>query len=81
MPRTRPVRLRYHHSKNGVARYGALPMQLLSTNLAEGDTAIDILAHCGQYSILMTPLCGQTGHVVAFEPDPVHAKGSCVTSS
>jgi FkbM family methyltransferase len=70
MPGTRPVRLRYVHSRNSVVRYDALQVQLLSSHLAEGDTAIDIGAHCGQYSILMAAMCGRTGHVVAFEPDP-----------
>jgi FkbM family methyltransferase len=46
---------------------------LLSTNLRAGDTAIDVGAHCGQYAILMAALCGTTGRVVAFEPDP-HAR-------
>lgn len=70
LPGTRPVRLRHLHSKNGVARYDALQIQLLSTSLVAGDTAIDIGAHCGQYTILMAALCGQSGRVVAFEPDP-----------
>jgi len=70
LPGTRPVRLRYIHSSNGVVRYDALQVQLLSTSLAEGDTAIDIGAHWGVYSILMAARCGRTGHVAAFEPDP-----------
>lgn len=70
LPGTRPVRLRYLHSQNAVVRYDALQVQLLSTNLVEGDTAIDIGAHCGQYGILMAARCGRTGDVVAFEPDP-----------
>lgn len=70
LPGTRPVRLRYIHSQNGVTRYDALQVQLFTTSLVEGDTAIDIGAHCGQYSILMAAMCGQTGQVVAFEPDP-----------
>lgn len=74
MPETRPVRLRYAHSKNAVARYDALLMQLLASTLKEGDTAIDIGAHCGQYSILMAAMCGHTGRVVAFEPDPYARK-------
>jgi len=70
LPGTRPVRLSYIHSQNAVVRYDALQVQLLSTQLAEGDTAIDIGAHCGQYSILMAAMCGRSGHVAAFEPDP-----------
>jgi len=70
LPGTRPVRLRYARSQNGVARYDALQVAWLSTHLTEGDTAVDIGAHYGVYSILMAAKCGQTGHVVAFEPDP-----------
>lgn len=70
LPGTRPVRLRYIHSHNAVTRYDALQVQLFSNSLVEGDTAIDIGAHCGQYAVLMAAMCGQTGRVIAFEPDP-----------
>jgi len=69
-PGTRPMRLRYIDSKDVSARYDALQIKLFSETLQEGDTAIDIGAHCGQYCILMAAKCGQTGNVVAFEPDP-----------
>jgi FkbM family methyltransferase len=45
----------------------------LDGHLEEGDTAIDVGAHHGVYSILMAAKCGASGHVVAFEPDP-HAR-------
>lgn len=67
---TRPVKLRYIRSQNGVARYDALQVAWLSSHLTEGDTAVDIGAHHGSYSILMAAKCGKTGHVIAFEPDP-----------
>ena len=70
LPGTRPVRTRYARSKNSNVRYDALQVAWLSTHLKEGDTALDIGAHCGQYSILMAAHCGKTGSVVAFEPDP-----------
>jgi FkbM family methyltransferase len=73
VPGTRPVRLRYTRSRNGITRYDALQVVWLSTHLTEGDTAVDIGAHYGTYSILMAAKCGQTGNVVAFEPDP-HAR-------
>jgi FkbM family methyltransferase len=73
LPGTRPVRLRYVDSPDGVTRYDALQLQLLASTLREGDTAIDIGAHAGQYCIAMAALCGATGRVVAFEPDP-HAR-------
>jgi FkbM family methyltransferase len=70
LPGTRPVRMRYAHSKSSSARYDALQVLWLTTHLDEGDVALDIGAHCGAYSVLMAAQCGQTGHVVAFEPDP-----------
>jgi FkbM family methyltransferase len=70
LPGTRPIRLRYIHSKNWVNRYDALQVVWLGSHLREGDTAIDVGAHYGIYSILMAAKCGQRGHVVAFEPDP-----------
>ena len=61
LPGTRPVRLRYIGSDNAVVRYDALQVQLLSTQLNEGDTAIDIGAHHGVYSIIMAARCGHSG--------------------
>jgi len=70
MPGTRPVRLRYLNSTNRNTRYDALQVKWLADNLRQGDTAIDIGAHYGVYSILMAAMCGPTGTVIAFEPDP-----------
>src|SRR5258706_634264 len=70
VPGTRPIRLRYLHSESWVNRYDALQVVWLESHLREGDTAIDVGAHYGIYSILMAAKCGQVGHVVAFEPDP-----------
>lgn len=71
IPGTRPTKLKYANSENDlVARYDALQLRLITENLSAGDTAIDIGAHCGQYAILMAALCGFTGQVIAFEPDP-----------
>lgn len=70
LPGSRPVRLRYSCSPNSVARYDALQVAWLSNHLKEGDTAIDVGAHHGTFSVLMAAKCGQTGHIVAIEPDP-----------
>jgi FkbM family methyltransferase len=70
LPGSRPVRLRYSRSPNSVARYDALQVAWLTNHLTEGDIAIDVGAHHGTYSVLMAAKCGQTGHVVAIEPDP-----------
>ena len=73
LPGTRPVRLRQVFSQNDVIRYDALQIAWLINHLSEGDTAIDIGAHYGAYSIIMAAKCGRMGHVVAFEPD-AHAR-------
>lgn len=73
VPGTRPVRLKYLNSDDLVARYDAYEIALLSSILREGDTVMDVGAHAGQYAILTAAFCGQTGTVVAFEPDP-HAR-------
>jgi len=70
LPGTRPIRLRYIHSSNSVNRYDAMQVIWLDRHLKEGDTAVDVGAHYGVYSLLMAAKCGQSGHVVAFEPDP-----------
>jgi FkbM family methyltransferase len=70
---TRPVRLHYKNSPNANVRFDALQVELLLRGLKAGDTAIDLGAHCGQYCLIMAELCGPTGNVVAFEPDP-HAR-------
>src|SRR5687767_12710476 len=57
IPGTRPVKLRYIHSRNDIVRNDALQVQLLSARLTEGDTAIDIGAHSGEFSVLMAALC------------------------
>lgn len=70
VPGSRPVRVAYKNSANSNTRYDALQVELFSSGLQPGDTAIDIGAHHGQYCILMAAACGGAGHVVAFEPDP-----------
>ncbi len=70
LPGTRPVRVEYCDSSNDNVRYDALQVKLFASELAEGDVSIDIGAHAGQYAILMASMCGRSGVVVAFEPDP-----------
>ena len=70
IPGTRPIRLKYASSTNLVNRYDALQLLLISQNLQEGDTALDIGAHTGEYAIMMTAICGHAGRVIAFEPNP-----------
>jgi FkbM family methyltransferase len=58
------------NSENRITRYDALQVKWFADNLSEGDTAVDIGAHYGIYSILMSAMCGRSGTVVSFEPDP-----------
>jgi FkbM family methyltransferase len=67
---TRPVRMKYANSQNDEIRFDALQSKFLISNLREGDTAIDVGANVGSYSVIMSALCGKTGHVIAFEPHP-----------
>lgn len=52
--------------------YGVIESQLskfLIENLKEGDTVVDIGANIGYYTILMGYKVGETGKVIAFEPN------------
>jgi len=42
-------------------------------SLAEGDIAIDVGANYGQCTVVMAERCGNSGTVIAFEPNP-HAR-------
>jgi FkbM family methyltransferase len=70
IPGTRPVRLRYQRSRNGVNRHDALQLAWMLENLTEGDVALDVGANYGQCAVVMAELCGASGHVIAFEPNP-----------
>lgn len=70
LPGTRPVRLKYRHSTNGINRNDALQVALVLDRVKEGDRAVDIGGHAGQYGILLAARCGRSGRVVSFEPDP-----------
>lgn len=69
-PGSRPVRTKYRTSPNANVRNDALQVDLVQSCLNEGDTAVDIGAHAGQYGVLMSARCGLSGQVICFEPDP-----------
>lgn len=48
-----------------VAEFAAVPRLV-----QQGDVAFDVGANLGLYSVLLSRLCGPTGHVWAFEPVP-----------
>lgn len=70
VPGTRPTRLKYANAEDWVARYDALELGVLASSVQVGDTVFDVGAHTGQYAVVLAALCGPTGQVVAFEPDP-----------
>lgn len=45
-------------------------VELVSRNVKRGFTAVDIGAHIGYYSLLLSRLVGPTGRVFSFEPVP-----------
>lgn len=72
-PGSRPVHPKHATAADKNRRYDALQVQLFSTDLSEGDVAVDVGSHAGQYAIIMAARCGASGTVIAFEPDP-HAR-------
>jgi FkbM family methyltransferase len=54
--------------KNG--DYEPIETKLVQQILKEGDVFIDVGANIGWYTVICSKLVGETGKVVAFEPDP-----------
>lgn len=69
----RPVRLKHVHSHDRLAQEEAMALAVVLSCLREGDVSLDVGAHAGVYSALMASRCGQSGRVIAFEPDPTAA--------
>jgi FkbM family methyltransferase len=54
-----------------ITRFHDIPeFQVIPGLVTDGNTAIDIGANAGLYSVLFSRLCGRTGRVWAFEPVP-----------
>ena len=66
IPGTRPPRAKYANAQFWVTRYDALTVIWLEKHLRSSDTAIDIGAHNGIFTVLMAGVCRR---VIAFEPD------------
>ncbi len=71
-------RLRCHPDSNSASNvvyftplYDVDEMDFMIRYLRPGDGFVDVGANIGTYSMLARRLVGPTGHVVAYEPDPV----------
>ncbi|HXD31056.1 MAG TPA: FkbM family methyltransferase [Pyrinomonadaceae bacterium] len=66
------VRLREHLGfvTRGLASFEPHYVRLLRTLIKEGDCVFDIGANIGVYSVLFSRWVGQSGKVIAYEPDP-----------
>jgi FkbM family methyltransferase len=56
------------------ADYEPETFSFLRANLKEGQTALDVGAHIGLFSVVMARLVGASGHVFSFEPTPLTNK-------
>jgi FkbM family methyltransferase len=61
------------HKEMLAGRYEPQVERAIQQLLAGGDTAFDVGAHLGYFSLTMATRVGGSGRVVAFEPDPVVA--------
>lgn len=62
----------YPHALDmAIGRHEPLVVDLIRRHLSEGDLAFDIGANVGYFTLLMARCVGTSGHVVAFEPDPL----------
>jgi len=55
--------------KNNFDRF---EIECLKQLIKEGDTVVDLGANIGYYTLILAQLVGKSGHVYAFEPDPLN---------
>lgn len=71
---TLTVNLRRHVMfwSGGLARFEPYTVAALRAAVEPGDTVLDVGANIGFFSTLLSRLCGPTGRVLAFEPEPAN---------
>ena len=52
--------------------YDRFEIECLKQLIKEGDTVVDLGANIGYYTLILAQLVGKSGHVYAFEPDPLN---------
>ena len=52
--------------------FDRLEIECLKQLIKEGDTVVDLGANIGYYTLILAQLVGKSGHVYAFEPDPLN---------
>jgi len=52
-------------------KYSPEITDVLKKNVKKGDTVVDIGAHIGYFTIILSDLVGNDGKVIAFEPNPI----------
>ena len=77
----RPIQVKLHWRAR--VRAGNLHARVMSELVARGDSAIDIGANWGIYTIGLSELVGPDGHVIAVEPGPelVTLQAACARSA
>ena len=63
------------HGNDGLAlslfkTYEPIQTEIVKKFVKKGDNVIDVGAHVGYYTFLMSELVGESGKVFSFEPDP-----------
>jgi FkbM family methyltransferase len=69
VPGTRPVRLKYRNDPDLTVRNDVRQLEFFCGSVKSGDFVVDVGANVGQYAVLIGSIVGNTGQVIAFEPE------------